>query len=70
MAPKYRVHYFNITALGEPIRYLLAYGNLDWEDVRYEPEEWAKAKSSTYTSSRRLRATLASASRSKQFKDI
>ncbi|KAJ1521788.1 hypothetical protein ONE63_003423 [Megalurothrips usitatus] len=36
MPDKYRLHYFDGTALGEPIRYLLAYGKCNWEDVRYK----------------------------------
>lgn len=48
MAPTYKLHYFNITALGEPARYLLAYGNANWEDVRYEQAEWQKVKSSRF----------------------
>lgn len=36
MPDKYTLHYFNGTALGEPIRYLLAFGKFDWEDVRYK----------------------------------
>lgn len=46
MAPAYKVTYFNITALGEPLRFLLSYGNLDFEDVRVEREDWPKVKSS------------------------
>ncbi|XP_026284284.1 galactose mutarotase-like [Frankliniella occidentalis] len=43
-ASKYKLHYFDVTALGEPIRFLLAYGNLDWEDIRYDDAKWAEAK--------------------------
>ena len=49
MAPKYKLHYFDVTALGEPIRFLLSYGNLDWEDIRYDDAKWAEAKSSKFT---------------------
>ncbi|KAE8746461.1 Glutathione-S-transferase S-2-like [Frankliniella occidentalis] len=45
MAPKYKLHYFDLTALGEPIRYLLSYGNLDWEDIRYSYAQWETVKS-------------------------
>uniref|UniRef100_A0A6G1SAB0 glutathione transferase n=1 Tax=Aceria tosichella TaxID=561515 RepID=A0A6G1SAB0_9ACAR len=44
MSPKYKLHYFDVTALGEPIRFLLSYGNLDWEDIRYDDAKWAAAK--------------------------
>jgi glutathione S-transferase len=32
--PEYKVFYFNVKALGEPLRFLLSYGNLPFEDVR------------------------------------
>lgn len=44
--PAYKVSYLNLTALGEPIRMLLTYGGLDFEDVRYEYSEWPKYKAS------------------------
>nr|QXF31014.1 glutathione S-transferase sigma 1 [Frankliniella occidentalis] len=45
MAPKYVLHYFDLTALGEPIRYLLSYGNINWEDNRYSAAQWETIKS-------------------------
>uniref|UniRef100_A0A1D1ZBH7 glutathione transferase n=1 Tax=Anthurium amnicola TaxID=1678845 RepID=A0A1D1ZBH7_9ARAE len=45
MAPQYKLHYFDVTALGEPARYILAYGKADWEDIRYSHEQWEKVKS-------------------------
>ncbi|XP_056647762.1 glutathione S-transferase-like [Diorhabda carinulata] len=47
MAPQYKLTYFNVTALGEPIRFLLSYGNIDFEDVRIEMEQWPSLKPST-----------------------
>ncbi|KAK3931601.1 Glutathione S-transferase [Frankliniella fusca] len=44
MAPKYKLHYFDLTALGEPIRFLLSYGKLDWEDIRYDDAQWPETK--------------------------
>ncbi|EEB14150.1 glutathione S-transferase alpha-4, putative [Pediculus humanus corporis] len=44
MAPKYKLTYFNFTGLGEPIRYMLAYGNQDFEDNRIEMADWPKLK--------------------------
>lgn len=37
----FKLFYFNITALGEPIRMLLSYGKIDFEDKRIDYEkEW------------------------------
>ncbi|KAK7866813.1 hypothetical protein R5R35_005246 [Gryllus longicercus] len=44
MAPKYKLTYFNTRGLGEPIRYMLAYGDIDYEDIRISFEEWPKLK--------------------------
>lgn len=46
MAPQYKLTYFNLTGLGEPIRYLLSYGNLQFEDNRIEFADWPKIKPS------------------------
>ncbi|KAL0280897.1 UNVERIFIED_CONTAM: hypothetical protein PYX00_002055 [Menopon gallinae] len=40
MAPKYKLMYFDIKALAEPIRFLFHYGKIDFEDYRYSFEEW------------------------------
>ena len=43
--PNYKLTYFNISGLGEPIRYLLAYGNQDFEDKRFDYlEQWPELK--------------------------
>jgi len=44
----YKLTYFNVAGLGEPIRYLLSYGKIPFEDVRVTREEWASRKDSTY----------------------
>lgn len=44
--PDYKLTYFNITGLGEPIRFMLSYGNLDFEDNRISNENWPKIKDS------------------------
>lgn len=44
--PTFKLYYFNIRALAEPIRFLLAYGGLAYEDVRIEKEDWPKLKPS------------------------
>lgn len=44
--PQYKVIYFNVKALAEPMRFLLSYGNIDFEDVRVEKEDWPALKPS------------------------
>lgn len=46
--PTFKLYYFNIRALAEPIRYLFAYGKVAYEDVRVEREDWAKLKLSEF----------------------
>ncbi|XP_044729687.1 glutathione S-transferase-like [Chrysoperla carnea] len=43
--PTYKLTYFNIRGLAEPIRLLLSYGGQDFEDVRIDEESWKKLKS-------------------------
>ncbi|XP_031631212.1 glutathione S-transferase-like [Contarinia nasturtii] len=42
--PTYKLTYFNVKALAEPIRVLFAYGGIDYEDVRFQREEWPAIK--------------------------
>jgi len=42
--PTFKLYYFNIRALAEPIRYLFAYGGQAYEDVRVERGDWPKLK--------------------------
>ncbi|KAK5640388.1 hypothetical protein RI129_011199 [Pyrocoelia pectoralis] len=44
MAPAYKLTYFPVKALGEPIRFLLSYGNIEFEDFRFERENWPEIK--------------------------
>ncbi|XP_067008891.1 glutathione S-transferase [Anabrus simplex] len=44
MAPKYKLTYFPVKALGEPIRFLLSYGGMEFEDYRFEVERWPELK--------------------------
>ncbi|KAF7271038.1 glutathione S-transferase-like [Rhynchophorus ferrugineus] len=46
MASSYKVTYFDIMGLGEPIRVLLSYGGLDFEDFRVQRESWPSLKPS------------------------
>lgn len=48
MAPKYRLTYFPAKALGEPMRLLMAYGKIDFEDVRINFEDWPALKPCKY----------------------
>ncbi|XP_060834608.1 glutathione S-transferase-like [Rhopalosiphum padi] len=41
----YKLTYFNLTARAEQIRFLLSYLNVDFEDVRFEFEQWPTIKS-------------------------
>jgi hypothetical protein len=42
---KYTLTYFNVEALGEPIRLLLSYGKVNFVDNRIDFEkDWAKFK--------------------------
>ncbi|XP_011303377.1 glutathione S-transferase [Fopius arisanus] len=47
--PQYRLTYFNVMGLGEPIRFLLSYGGHDFEDIRVDDRVnvWPKMKPST-----------------------
>ncbi|XP_075215228.1 uncharacterized protein LOC142321122 [Lycorma delicatula] len=44
MAPTYKLTYFNITALAEPIRFLLSYLEINFEDNRIESDQWPSIK--------------------------
>ena len=42
----YKVSYFTFKGLGEPVRFMLAYGNVDFIDNRVEEGDWAALKPS------------------------
>ncbi|XP_050347838.1 glutathione S-transferase 2-like isoform X2 [Nymphalis io] len=44
--PTAKVYYFQLKAVGESIRLLLAYGDQDFEDCRVAKEDWPALKSS------------------------
>ncbi|KAF5279388.1 hypothetical protein FQA39_LY05498 [Lamprigera yunnana] len=44
MASKYKLTYFPTTGVAEPIRFLFSYGKLEFEDIRFEIDDWPKIK--------------------------
>ena len=46
-APSYKLSYFGITALGEPIRIVLALGGIAFEDERIAGAMWGEFKPKT-----------------------
>lgn len=44
--PTFTLFYFNVKALAEPIRFLFAYGGVEYEDVRVTRDEWPALKPS------------------------
>ncbi|XP_075215811.1 glutathione S-transferase-like [Lycorma delicatula] len=47
MASKCKLTYFPVKALAEPIRWLLSYLDIEFEDYRFEREQWPSIKPST-----------------------
>lgn len=46
--PTFKLTYFNMRGLAEPIRFLFAYGGIEYEDNRIEREEWPTLKECMY----------------------
>ena len=44
MSANYRLEYFNVRGIAEPIRWMFAYANQQYEDVRFEKEAWPARK--------------------------
>lgn len=44
----YKLTYFNVKGVGEPIRMILSYAGKKFEDVRIEKDEWLQLKPSKY----------------------
>ncbi|KAL6268618.1 hypothetical protein P5V15_001750 [Pogonomyrmex californicus] len=42
--PSYKLIYFPVTALAEPIRFLFSYANIDFVDERFDRDDWPKIK--------------------------
>jgi glutathione S-transferase len=47
MAPQYKLTYFNVRAVAEPIRLLLAHAKIEYEDDRVEGSDWPALKPTT-----------------------
>jgi hypothetical protein len=41
---QYKLTYFNLKGLGEPVRLILTYLGKEFEDVRVERQDWPKLK--------------------------
>ena len=48
MAPAYKLTYFPVEALAEPIRFLFSYGGIEFEDFRFDRENWPQMKPSMF----------------------
>lgn len=46
--PTYKLTYFDVKGIGEPLRLLLSYGGVSFEDVRITFEQWPSVKPSNY----------------------
>ncbi|XP_043474059.1 glutathione S-transferase-like [Leptopilina heterotoma] len=42
--PNYKLTYFPVKALGEPIRFVMSYAKIEFEDDRFDRENWPKLK--------------------------
>jgi hypothetical protein len=49
MSTKAVVSYFNITGLGEPVRFMLAFCGVDFDDYRMDKDEWEYKKTGLFT---------------------
>ncbi|CAG7833428.1 unnamed protein product [Allacma fusca] len=47
MTTDYKLTYFNARGIAEPIRYIFAYAEVPYEDVRIEKESWPELKPNT-----------------------
>lgn len=47
MSPKYKITYFPVKGLAEPLRYILSYMGEEFEDERFKREDWPTIKPST-----------------------
>ncbi|XP_011702072.1 PREDICTED: glutathione S-transferase-like isoform X2 [Wasmannia auropunctata] len=45
--PSYKLIYFPITALAEPIRFLFSYAGIEFVDERFDRKDWKKIKPTT-----------------------
>ncbi|XP_047360630.1 glutathione S-transferase-like [Vespa velutina] len=45
--PSYKLTYFPVKALAEPIRFIFSYAGVEFEDVRFNSNDWPKIKPTT-----------------------
>lgn len=48
MAPAYKLTYFPARGVSESVRFLFRYGDIEFEDVRINREDWPELKPSLY----------------------
>ena len=48
MAPQYKLSYFDVRALAEPIRLLFAFQGIEYTDDRVQRDNWPAIKDSKY----------------------
>lgn len=46
--PKFKLTYFPSKALAEPIRFIFSYAGVEFEDDRFERDNWPKIKPSKF----------------------
>lgn len=47
--PSYKLTYFNVNGIAEPIRYLLHQSGIKFEDKRLNYDDWPQVKPGKYT---------------------
>lgn len=51
---EYKLYYFDVRNLAEPIRVMLHYNGADFEDIRVDMEKWPSMKSGMFHSKGQL----------------
>lgn len=53
--PTFKLRYFNFRGLAEPIRFVLAYAEQEYEDIRVSRDDWEAIKPSKSPKTQHLR---------------